>query len=123
MRLSGRKLDALREAKSLSLTALLKTSGVSKTAYYHLLNKDSVLPKSLDAIASALGVRPSAFLVDRDAAKDRMIRLLTRVERIHADDPSLDRENIRHVLLLLEEKPIDRLRRSLIRARHPDLLG
>jgi hypothetical protein len=33
----------------------------------------------------------------------------------------MDRDNIRHTLLLLEEKPIDRLQRSLLRARKSDL--
>lgn len=117
MRLSGEKLETLREAKGLSLSALLQASGVSKTAYYHLLNKESVLPKSIDLLAGALGVKPSTFLDDRNDEKGRMIRLLKRVDRIHRDDPTLDRENVRHILLLLEEKPIERLRRSLVRAQ------
>ncbi len=121
MRLSAKKLEALREAEGLSLNALLKESGVSKTAYYHLLNKESVLPKSIEALAAALGVKPAAFLDDRNDAKTRMIRLLKRVESIHRDDPTLDRENIRHILVLLDEKPIERLRRSLVRAQKPHL--
>ena len=121
MQLSSAKLEALREAKGLTLNGLLKSAGVSKTAYYHLLSKDSVLPKSIEAIAAALGVKPSVFLAEGEDAKRRMLRLLREAERIRRQDPSLDRENIRHVLLLLDEKPINRLRRSLIRAQKSDV--
>jgi transcriptional regulator with XRE-family HTH domain len=121
MRLSSAKLEALREAKGLTLNALLRISGVSKTAYYHLLNKESVLPRSLESLAGALGVKPSAFLAEGEDAKRRMMRLLKRAERVRRHEPGLDPENIRHVLLLLEDRPIDRLRRSLIRAQKPDL--
>jgi transcriptional regulator with XRE-family HTH domain len=121
MRLSSAKLEALREAKGLTLNALLRISGVSKTAYYHLLNKESVLPRSLESLAAALGVKASAFLAEGEDAKRRMMRLLRRAERVRRHESGLDPENIRHVLLLLEDRPIDRLRRSLIRAQKPDL--
>jgi hypothetical protein len=42
-------------------------------------------------------------------------------DRIVAADRSLDPENVRLTLLLLEESPIQRLRRSLLRARSIDL--
>ena len=74
-----------------------------------------------EAIAAALGVKPSVFLAEGEDAKRRMLRLLREAERIRRQDPSLDRENIRHVLLLLDEKPINRLRRSLIRAQKSDV--
>jgi AcrR family transcriptional regulator len=121
MRLSGENTKKLAGARSLSLNALLNRAGVSKTAYYHLIDKESVLPRSIDALAAALGVRPSALLEDADRKSRRAIRLLEATDRIVAHDPSLDRDNVRHTLLLLEEKPIERLRRSLLRARKPDL--
>jgi transcriptional regulator with XRE-family HTH domain len=122
MRLSGENIKRLCRAKKISLNALLKRSGVSKTAYYHLIDKDSILPRSIDALAGALGVRPSALLEETDLALRRAVRILEATDRIAASDPSMDRDNIRHTLLLLEEKPIERLRRSLLRARKPDLL-
>lgn len=122
MRLSGESIKRLCRAKETSLNALLKRSGVSKTAYYHLIDKDSILPRSIDALAAALGVRPSALLEETDLALRRAVRILEATDRIAAGDPTMDRDNIRHTLLLLEEKPIERLRRSLLRARKPDLL-
>jgi len=121
MRLSAEEIKDLCGARSLSLNALLKRAGVSKTAFYHLIYKDSVLPRSIDALAAALDVRPSALLEETDRKSRCAIRLLETVDRIAASDPSLDRDNVRHTLLLLEEKPIERLRRSLLRARKPDL--
>ncbi len=121
MRLSGENIKELCGARHLSLNALLKRAGVSKTAFYHLIYKDSVLPRSIGALAAALDVRPSALLEETDLKSRRAIRLLETVDRIAGSDPSLDRDNVRHTLLLLEEKPIERLRRSLLRARKPDL--
>lgn len=121
MRLSGENVRKLCGARKISLNALLKSSGVSKTAYYHLIDKESVLPRSIDALAVGLGVRPSALLEEADRRSRRAIQLLEATDRIAARDLSIDRDNIRHTLLLLEEKPIERLRRSLLRARKHDL--
>ncbi len=44
-------------------------------------------------------------------------RLSARVEKIIADHPTADRDNVRHTLILLEEPPLERLQRSLIRGR------
>lgn len=121
MRLSGENIKKLCGARSLSLNALLKRAGVSKTAFYHLIYKDSVLPRSIDALAATLGVRSSALLEEADRKSRRALRLLEAVDRIAGSDPSMDRDNVRHTLLLLEEKPIERLLRSLLRARKPDL--
>jgi len=121
MRLSGENIKKLCGARSLSLNALLKRAGVSKTAFYHLIYKDSVLPRSIDALAATLGVRSSALLEEADRKSRRALRLLEAADRIAGSDPSMDQDNVRHTLLLLEEKPIERLRRSLLRARKPDL--
>lgn len=121
MRLSGENIKKLCGARSLSLNALLKRAGVSKTAFYHLIYKDSVLPRSIDALAVALKVRSSALLEEADRKSRRALRLLEAANRIAGSDRTMDRDNVRHTLLLLEEKPIERLRRSLLRARKPDL--
>ncbi|MBE3109466.1 MAG: hypothetical protein IMZ46_02970 [Acidobacteria bacterium] len=121
MRLSGKNIKRLCRSHDLSLNALLKRAGVSKTAFYHLLYKESVLPRSIEALAGTLGVRASALLVEADQESRRAVRLLEEADRIVESDPSMDRDNVRHTLLLLEEKPIERLQRSLIRAQKPDL--
>jgi hypothetical protein len=44
-------------------------------------------------------------------------RLTQRVEKVLATHPSADRDNVRHTLILLEQPPLERLQRSLIRGR------
>lgn len=117
MRIDLAKLRELAGKRGLTLSALLSKAGVSKTAFYHLAHKSSVLPASLRSLADTLAVRPGAFLTetDPDVAKIQRIRALTN--RIVAGDPKLDRDNVRLTLLLLEEEPIRRLQRSLTRGR------
>ena len=49
-------------------------------------------------------------------------RLAKRVERIVAAHPEADYDNVRHTLILLEQPPLERLHRSLIRGRAAALL-
>ena len=54
------------------------------------------------------------------AAGDEAARALARRERARAicdADPDATFENVWHALILLEEAPVDRLNRSLIRGR------
>jgi hypothetical protein len=44
-------------------------------------------------------------------------RLMARVESVLAVYPTADRDNVRHTLILLEQPPLERLQRSLIRGR------
>jgi hypothetical protein len=44
-------------------------------------------------------------------------RLSARVKKIIATHPQADPDNIRHTLILLEQPPLERLQRSLIRGR------
>jgi hypothetical protein len=44
-------------------------------------------------------------------------RLSMRVEKVLAANPHADPDNIRHTLILLEQSPLERLQRSLIRGR------
>ena len=120
MRIDVIRLREIAGKRGLSLAALLAESGVSKTAFYHLVHKDSVLPASLRALGETLSIRPGAFLTEEkpEVTKIRHIRNLT--DRIVAGHPKLDRDNVRLTLLLLEEKPVQRLRRSLIRGRKSD---
>jgi hypothetical protein len=60
----------------------------------------------------------------QDAAKARRWaqRLSMRVEKILAVNPQADRDNVRHTLILLEQPPLERLQRSLIRGRATAIL-
>jgi transcriptional regulator with XRE-family HTH domain len=122
MRIARKKLKKLCTQNGLTLNQLLKDAEVSKNAYYSLARKDTVLPRSVMAIADHLGVRPSAFLEERPK-EDRWKILLEDLERISTRNPDADRDNIRHTLLLLEEPPIERLRRALTRGQKLDLHG
>jgi transcriptional regulator with XRE-family HTH domain len=115
------RLRKLARKRGLSLTALLSKSGVSKTAFYHLVHKSSVLPASLRALAKTLSVQPGAFLTEENPDVAKIHRILSLTDRIVAGDPKLDRDNVRLTLLLLTEDPVRRLQRSLTRGRKSDL--
>jgi transcriptional regulator with XRE-family HTH domain len=117
MKLSGTRVKDLCEKRGFGLNDLLSEAGVSRTAYYSLTRKDSVLPKSVRAIARQLNVRPSSFLEEENRAEQRALAVMTNVQAIMRDHPTLNPDNVRHTLLLLHEKPIDRLRRALLRAQ------
>ena len=117
MKLSGTRVKDLCEKRGIGLNDLLREAGVSRTAYYSLARKDSVLPKSIHAIARQLKVRPSAFLEEGSRAKQRALAVMANVQAVLQDRPDVNPDNIRHTLLLLHEKPIDRLRRALLRAQ------
>ena len=44
-------------------------------------------------------------------------RLMESVQEVLARHPEADPDNVRHTLILLEQPPLERLRRSLIRGR------
>lgn len=122
MKISPEKLKRLCLRQGLSLNQLLKEAGVSKNAYYSLARKDTVLPNSIIAIADRLGVKPSSFMEEAGRETERSVSLLEDVERITRRHKQADRDNVRHTLILLQEKPIERLRRALTRGQRFDLL-
>lgn len=117
MYLAHDKLKKLCRTKGLHLRELLNKANVSKTAYYHLVYKETLLPNSVHALANVLGVRPSAFLEEVHPEEEKIIEMAALTDKILADHPELDRENVRHTLLLLKEEPIERLRRGLVRGQ------
>lgn len=121
MRIDLARFRRIAGKRGLSLNALLAKAGVSKTAFYHLVHKSSVLPSSLRALAETLSVRPSAFLTEKNPDVAKIRRVLASTDRIVAGNPKLDRDNVRLTLLLLEEEPVRRLRRSLTRGRKSDI--
>ena len=54
-----------------------------------------------------------------NAAKARRwaLRLSARVQKVLVAHPHADPDNVRHTLILLEQPPLERLQRSLIRGR------
>ena len=107
--------------QGVSLQALLDEAGVSRTAYYSLVGKDSVLPRSVQALAGTLGVRPSALLEEGEPQVWRAKAMLRKAQRIVKRNPGAAFEDVWHTLVLLEEDPVERLRRSLLRGRALDL--
>jgi lambda repressor-like predicted transcriptional regulator len=118
VRIAKEKIAELASARGYSLSRLLRESGVSRTAYYSLVGRDTILPKSVHAIAGTLGVRPREIVSD-DAGEDheRALVLLREAKKICAADREASFENVWHTLCLLESPPADRLNRSLIRGR------
>lgn len=121
MKLDTLSVKKLCRSRKITLQRLLEAARVSRTAYYSLARKDSVVPRSVLAIAGELGVSLSDILDEPPAIELRTQALLRRAQRVVARNPSASFENVWHTLVLLEEPPIDRLRRSLLRGRAGDL--
>jgi len=117
MYLLGDKVKDLAKREGLTLVALLEKAGISKTAYYHLTRKESLLPKSILSLAQVLKVRPSALL-EEDNPQEKIIQKLRKSHsRILSQNPQANPENVWHTLVLLEKEPWERLERGLLRAQ------
>jgi transcriptional regulator with XRE-family HTH domain len=121
VRLNTASLKELCRKRGTTLQRMLTEAGVSRTAYYSLARKDSVVPRSVRIIAGELGVPLSAILEEPPAVELRTQALLRRAQRVLVRNPAASFENVWHTLMLLEEPPLDRLRRSLLRGRAVDL--
>ena len=121
LRLSLDKVESLCNQRDTSIGGLLREAGVSRNAFYSLARKDSILPRSLMRIAEALDVSPSALLDVSLTPTERIKKIAAQSKRIAERHKSIDRDTVRHTLILLHEKPIDRLRRALRRGRSFDL--
>ncbi len=117
MRIDPTRIRKICASRGLKLTGILREAGVSRNAFYHLARKRSVLPRSLRAIANRLGVAESKLLMEDPPEVRRMVHLLDETDAAMKRYPGADRDNVRHTLLLLEDLPIDRLRRALRRAQ------
>lgn len=121
MKLSSGKVKKVCRLRNLTLGEAIDGAGVSRTAYYSLLRKGSVLPRSVLALADFLRVKPGELL-ERTSRPERRARLLLGIlERILVRHPTANRENVWHTLLLLDESPVDRLERGLLRGTALDL--
>jgi len=70
-------------------------------------------PKADSSSLALLEVTPNPKMNTR--------QLLKKVDAICATHRKADRDNIRHTLILLQEQPVDRLRRALIRGQQFNL--
>ena len=95
---------------------LLERAGVSRTAYYSLVRKDSVLPKSLVRIAETLNVPIGELVEDEKALQMEMLRIAEDAVEIAKCHKRGNSENVRHTLILLRHDPLERLRKALTRA-------
>jgi hypothetical protein len=118
MRLSADKVRALANKQSRSLTAVLREAAVSRTAFYSLARRRSLLPRTVYAVADALGVKASEVLDSPDRSPEELLAArLADARAMAMAHPTAAFENIWHTLALLDLPPIDRLNRSLLRGR------
>ena len=62
-------------------------------------------------------MKPRVQPVDAAKASRWARRLTARVGKVLAAHPQANPDNVRHTLILLEQPPLERLQRSLIRGR------
>jgi len=117
VRLSPDCIKRLCARRGVSLQAFLESAGVSRTAYYSLIRKNSILPRSVQAMAGMLGVAPSSILYEEPPVAGRAQAQIQEAAGVLALNPRATFENVWHTLVLLDEPPIERLRRSLLRGR------
>jgi len=117
MKIDTERIKKLCRQRESTLHEMLAEAGVSPNAYYTLARKQSILPGTVMAVADCLGVNPTEILLDEESSLVRHYHeLIKRLESIMRRHRRMDRDNVRHTLLLLEEPPIERLRRALRRA-------
>jgi transcriptional regulator with XRE-family HTH domain len=118
MRIAHRRIRRLASELGLPLTEVLRRAGISRTAYYSLARRPTVLPKTIHALAEALDV-PIAEILEEPAPplSVKALRRLESARAICAADASASFENVWHSLCLMDLAPIDRLNRSLLRGR------
>lgn len=68
------------------------------------------------------GGHPNGMSVKRKNSRERKaaqwaLDLMESVRAVLAERPEADPDNVRHTLILLEQPPLERLRRSLTRGR------
>ena len=117
MRLSSERIRELAASRGLSLSALLREAGVSRTAYYSLARRESAFPKSVSRLADTLGVRETDLFESVPARKNELDPVVAEARRISARHPGIEFENVWHTLLVLRETPLARLQGSLRRGR------
>ena len=121
MRISSAKLKALCRDQNVPLKDVLGQARVSRTAYYSLVKKESILPKSIGRVARRLGVSPLSFLVDDTSPIRRIREVQEQTETVCRRYPECDRDVVFRTLMNQDLPPVERLRKALIRAPRPHL--
>jgi hypothetical protein len=121
MRFDAEKTARLARERGLSIGRLLAEAGVSRNAFYHLARKPELAPVSVQKLARTLDVGLSELIAPEAPPAEREARRWSLVDSIARMYPGVDRDNVRHTLVLLDEKPESRLRRALQRGRRVDL--
>lgn len=120
VKLSAPDIRKICKDRGISLTDALAQAGVSRTAYYALLRRSTVLPASLTRLAKYLRVPPSYVLLEpEDFEVSRAKEIALEAERIARKTKVHDIENVRHALLLLDLTPAERMARGLRRRPGP----
>lgn len=117
MRIAEEKVKRACADQGKTLTEVLGQAGVSRNAFYSLIRKENILPKTVTAVADSLGLAESDLLEDELTPELQVRALYREVDRIVKKYPIHEPDNVRHTLQLLEKKPIDRLRTSLTRGQ------
>jgi len=117
MRFSAERIRELAASRGLSLSALLRAAGVSRTAYYSLVRKKSAFPQSVRRLADTLGVLETELVASVPPVRNELDPVVAEARRISAKHPGLEFENVWHTLLVLRETPLARLQGSLRRGR------
>jgi len=116
MRLDHEETMRIAREQGRTLTEVLERAGVSRTAYYSLRRRDSLLPRTIRELARELRIEPERLL--RKAPTELTYeRRLDRAREICERFPEADFDNVWHTLTLLDLPPVERLRRSLRRGR------
>lgn len=118
MKLNKERLAALAEERGWNLSKLLNKADVSRTAFYSLTRSETLLPRSILALADVLNVSPEEFLTFESKIERKIRRLQRKADLLKENFPESEWDNFWHTLLLLEEHPIKRLERSLARGRN-----
>jgi hypothetical protein len=118
MRFDGDAVRNLARRQGLTLGEALRRARVSRTAFYSLARRPSILPRTVSSLARVLGVPVSRVLRGRTESNEERARALVREARlIRARSRRADFQNLWHTLNLLELAPAERLARSLVRGR------
>lgn len=117
MKIAEDKLKYICSERGITISELLSQSGVSRNAFYTLARKKNILPRTITAIADTLNISASEFMEVEQAPVEKAQKLYDEVKRIRKEHKDVDTDNVRHTLQLLDEEPVDRLRRALTRAQ------
>ena len=117
MRIKTEAIKAYCKQYGWTLDDLLKKAGVSRTAYYALTRKDSILPKSIQSIAKEMNVSPSEILLDPDKEVREMRALYEKARAVSQKYPKVNVENVMHTFVMLKKTPLERLRKGLLRGK------